>query len=93
MNKKILIFAARTLGVLVVLVGTEVFLMYKDFVKTSIEENPKDFPAFAKKEMETKFEKTVEFSKANVAKAKAMLEKTLDNIGEINFPELIVHDI
>lgn len=93
MNKKILVFTVRALGVLVVLVSAEVFLMYKDFVKTSIEENPKDFPAFAKKEMEVKFEKTVEFSKQEIKKAKAMLEKALDNIGEINFPELIIHDM
>jgi hypothetical protein len=93
MNKKILIFTASLLGALVAFAGAGSFLLYKAFIKKVPGGNPKAFPAFAKKEMATKFEKTVEFSKANVAKAKAMLEKTLDNIGEINFPELIIHDI
>lgn len=93
MEKKILIFTVRTLSVLTALVGVGIFLLYRDFEAMVPKENPKAFPAFAKKQMEEELEKTLELSKTEVKKAKAMLYKALDNVGEINFPDLIVHDI
>ena len=93
MKKRLLIFTVSALGILSALVVVGLILTYRDFEEMIPRENSKAFPAFAKKQLEANLEKTLEFSKANVAKAKAMLAKALDNIGEISFPEAIIHDI
>lgn len=89
MKKKKLILTIRTLGFLTALAGISIFLLYRDFETRGPLENSNSFPAFAKRKMEAEFEKTLEFSKTEVAKAKTMLYKALDNIGEINFPDVI----
>jgi len=89
MERKKLILTARTLGCLTVLVGIGIFLIYRDFETRGPLEASNNFSAFAKKEMEAELEKTLEFSKTEVKKAKAMLYKALDNVAEINFPDVI----
>jgi hypothetical protein len=93
MKKKKLFLIASTLGCLTALVGISIFLIYRDFETRGPLETSNSFPAFAKKEMAAELEKTLEFSKAEVAKAKTMLYKALDNIGEINFPDVITRKL
>jgi len=93
MEKKKLILTVRTLGCLAVLFGIGIFLIYRDFETRGPLEASNNFPDFAKKEMEAELEKTLKFSKTEVKKAKAMLYEALDNIAEINFPDVLTRKL